>query len=50
MVESLDKKINIGSSWLAEKKIGSRLTSIDKIIRGGQWFKIIKSLVVGSGS
>ena len=33
-----------------DKKIGSRLTSTDKIILCGQWFKIIKSLVVSSHS
>ena len=37
MVGSLDKKITIGGSWFADKKIGSRLTSTDKKIRGSQF-------------
>ena len=43
-----DNKITIVGSL--DKKIGSRLTSTDKIIRDSQQFKIRKSLVVGSGS
>ena len=37
MVGVADKKIHIGGSWFADKKIGSRLTSTDNKISGSQF-------------